>query len=95
MSASVKQRFLKGLSLQVQERVQRRLFNLYLIPRLRDGSSQLPDLQEIRDAARAKFNMMELMEETSGSALQAVQPLGGLRWVEQVTQEEVRAWLTR
>ncbi|KNZ51413.1 hypothetical protein VP01_3968g1 [Puccinia sorghi] len=32
--------------------------------------------------------MMELMEETSGSALQAVQPLGGLRWVEQVTQEE-------
>ncbi|KNZ63705.1 hypothetical protein VP01_11111g1, partial [Puccinia sorghi] len=48
-----------------------------------------PDLKEIRDAALAKFDMMELMEETLGSALQAVQLSGGLRRVEPVTQEEV------
>ncbi|KNZ47803.1 hypothetical protein VP01_6121g1, partial [Puccinia sorghi] len=36
----------------------------------------------------AKFNMMELMEETLGLALQVVQPLGE-RQVELVTQEEV------
>ncbi|KNZ51294.1 hypothetical protein VP01_4007g1 [Puccinia sorghi] len=35
---------------QVQERVQRRLYNLNLIWRLRDGSTLLPDLNEIREA---------------------------------------------
>ncbi|KNZ64583.1 hypothetical protein VP01_10125g1, partial [Puccinia sorghi] len=39
---------------------------------------------EIWDAAWAKFDMMELMEENLGSAPQAVQPMG-----EPVTQEEV------
>ncbi|KNZ62908.1 hypothetical protein VP01_1208g1 [Puccinia sorghi] len=60
----------KGLSLQFQERVQRRLYNLNLIWQSRDGSSLLPDLKEICDAARAKLNMMELMEETLGLAPQ-------------------------
>ena len=86
--ASVKRSFLKGLSPQVQERVQRRLYNLDLIRRSRDGSSLLPDLKEIREAARAEFDMMELMEETSGSAPQAGQA-GGSRRAEPVTQEEV------
>ncbi|KNZ44213.1 hypothetical protein VP01_9402g1, partial [Puccinia sorghi] len=44
---------------------------------------------EIWDAARAKFDMMELMEETLGSFPQAGRPAGGLRQVEPVTQEEV------
>ncbi|KNZ45218.1 hypothetical protein VP01_8376g1, partial [Puccinia sorghi] len=82
--ASVRQSFLKGLSPQVQERVQCRLYNLNLIWQLRDGSSLLPDLKEIRD----KFDMMELMEETLGSAPQAVQPTGGLSWAKLVTQEK-------
>ncbi|KNZ61404.1 hypothetical protein VP01_14053g1, partial [Puccinia sorghi] len=81
--------FLKGLSPQVQERVQRRLYNLNLIWRLRDGSSLLPDLKEIWEAVRAKFDMMELMEETSGSASQAGQAAGGLRRAELVAQEDV------
>ncbi|KNZ49477.1 hypothetical protein VP01_4996g1, partial [Puccinia sorghi] len=71
--ASVKQSFLKGLSPQVQEQVQRRLYNLNLIWRSRDGSSLLPNLKEIWDAAWAEFDMMELMEETLGSAPQASQ----------------------
>ncbi|KNZ62884.1 hypothetical protein VP01_12117g1, partial [Puccinia sorghi] len=49
----------------------------------------LPDLKEIRDAAQAEFDVMELMEETLGLAPQAVQPTGGLRPAEPVTQEEV------
>ncbi|KNZ62022.1 uncharacterized protein VP01_13230g1, partial [Puccinia sorghi] len=54
-----------------------------------DGSSLLPDLEEIREAVRAKFNMMELMEETLGSTPQAGKTAGGLRRAEPVTQEEV------
>ncbi|KNZ57921.1 hypothetical protein VP01_203g9 [Puccinia sorghi] len=57
--------------------------------RSRDGSSLLPNLKEICDAVRADFDMIELMEETLGSAPQTVQPSGGSHWVEPVTQEEV------
>ncbi|KNZ46122.1 hypothetical protein VP01_7533g1, partial [Puccinia sorghi] len=64
------------------EQVQRRLYNVNLILRLQDGSSLLLDSKEIRDAERAKFDMMELIEETLGSAPQAVQPLGGLGQVQ-------------
>ncbi|KNZ63279.1 hypothetical protein VP01_11646g1, partial [Puccinia sorghi] len=87
--ASVKRSFLKGLSPQVQESVQRRLYNLNLIRRSRDGSSLLPDLKEIWEVVWAKFNMMELIEETLGSAPQAGQAAGGSRRAEPVTQEEV------
>ncbi|KNZ45654.1 hypothetical protein VP01_7942g1, partial [Puccinia sorghi] len=59
---SVKRSFLKGLSPQVQEQVQR-WHNLIHIWRSRDGSSLLPDLKEVCDVARADFDMMELMEE--------------------------------
>ncbi|KNZ48867.1 hypothetical protein VP01_5359g1 [Puccinia sorghi] len=87
--AFVKRSFLKGLSPQVQEWVQNWLYNLNLIWWSRDGSRLLPDLKGIRDTVRAKFDMMELMEETLGLVPQTVQPMGGLRWVEPVTQEEV------
>ena len=86
--ASVKRSFLKGLSPEVQGRVQRRLYDMNLIRRSRDGGSLLPDLKVIRDAARAEFDMVELMEENAGGG-PVVMATGGSRRMEPVTQEEV------
>ncbi|KNZ46328.1 hypothetical protein VP01_7355g1, partial [Puccinia sorghi] len=71
----------------VQERVQLWLYNLNLIWWSRDGSSLLPDLKEICDAVWAEFDMMKIMEETSGTAPLAVQKLWGSHRA--VNQEEV------